>query len=235
MFRTIRTHLNPASLIAMVALFAALGGVSYAAATIDGKDIKNGTVTGKKLKQGTITGSKVKADSLGGPKIKESTLGQVPSAANAQQAQEAVNAQTAVSAQSATNADNAQTAVTADSATTAQTAVSAQTAATVEPNGVARTALQNDAVNASKLAATTRRTAVASIPAGGTALVEANCAAGEQLLSGGGVWSGAIGAAAVNLHVVHSFPGTGGDWSTRVYNGTAAARDFTAYALCLSN
>lgn len=232
MFRSIRTHLNPASLIAMVALFAALGGVSYAAATIDGKDIQNGTVTGKKLKRGTITGSKVKADSIGGPKIKESTLGQVPSAVNAQQAQDAVKAQDAVNAQSAVNAQNA---TNAANATNAESAVNAQTAATVGPNGVGTTALQNDAVTASKLATTARRSTVASVPAGGTLLVEAACLAGEQMVSGGGVWGGAIGAAAVNLHVVHSFPGAGNEWSTRVYNGTAAARDFTAYALCLTN
>lgn len=226
MFRSIRTHLNPASLIAMVALFAALGGVSYAAATIDGKDIVNGTVTGKKLKSGTITGSKVKADSIGGPKIKESTLGQVPSAVNALQAQDAVKAQDAVNAQNAASAQNA---------TNAESAVNAQTAAAVGPNGVGTTALQNDAVTASKLATTARRSTVASVPAGGTLLVEATCLAGEQMVSGGGVWGGAIGAAAVDLHTVHSFPGAGNEWSTRVYNGTAAARDFTAYALCLTN
>lgn len=229
MFRSLRTHLNPASLIAMVALFAALGGVSYAAATIDGKDIKNGTVTGKKLKKGTITGAKVKADSIGGSKIKESTLGQVPSAASAQQAQSAVDAQNAVNAQNAQKATDAQTAVSAQSAT------SAETAATVGPNGVGTAAIQNDAVTASKLATTVRRSTLASVPAGGTLLVEAACLAGEQLVSGGGVWGGAIGGAAADLHVVHSFPGGGNEWSTRVYNGTAAARDFTAYALCLTS
>lgn len=79
--------------VALIALFAALGGVSYAAATITGKDIKNGSITGKdvkkgsltakQIKQGTLTGKQVKNDSLGGPKIKESSLGQVPSAKNA--------------------------------------------------------------------------------------------------------------------------------------------------------
>jgi hypothetical protein len=229
MFRSIRTHLNPASLIAMVALFAALGGVSYAAATIDGKDIKNKSVAGKKLKNKTVTGGKVKSDTLTGIQVNESTLGQVPSATTAQSAvdsQNAVNAKNAVDAQNAINAQNA-----IDS----QNAVSAQTATTVGPNGVGTTALQNSAVNASKLAATVRRSTVVSIPAGGTVLVEATCQAGEQMVSGGGVWAGAIGAAAVNLHVVHSFPGAGNEWSTRVYNGTAAARDFTGYALCLTD
>lgn len=95
MFRRIRKHANPASLLAMVALFVALGGVSYAAATINGKDIKNKSVAGKKLKNKTVTGGKVKNDSLTGVQINESTLGKVPVAT---QADSATNAQTAQSA-----------------------------------------------------------------------------------------------------------------------------------------
>jgi hypothetical protein len=119
MFRSIRKHLSPTSLIAMVALFVALGGVSYAAATIDGKDIKNKSVAGKKLKNQTVTGGKVKSDSLTGTQVKESTLGKVPSAASADQA---ASATTAGSATNAENATNAQNAVNAQNATTAANA-----------------------------------------------------------------------------------------------------------------
>lgn len=79
----------------MVALFVSLGGISYAAATINGKDIKNKTVAGKKLKNKTVTGGKVKNDTLTGVQIKESTLGKVPAAI---QADSATSAQTAQSA-----------------------------------------------------------------------------------------------------------------------------------------
>jgi hypothetical protein len=122
MFRSIRRHLNPTSLIAMVALFAALGGVSYAAATIDGKDIKNKSVAGKKLKNKTVTGGKVKNDSLTGAQVNESTLGKVPSATNADQAGSAATATNAQNAENAVNAQNAVKATTADSATTAANA-----------------------------------------------------------------------------------------------------------------
>lgn len=64
MLGRIKTHINPASVLALAALFVALGGVSYAAATIHGKDIKNGTITTKKLKNGTVTNAKVKKGSL---------------------------------------------------------------------------------------------------------------------------------------------------------------------------
>jgi hypothetical protein len=226
MFRSIRSHLNPASLIAMVALFAALGGVSYAAATIDGKDIVNGTVTGKKLKQGTITGSKVKADSIGGPKIKESTLGQVPSAVKADSATSADSATTAKSAVDAQNAVNAQS---------AQSAVNAETAAAVGPNGVGTAAIQGGAVSASKLVGAVRRVNTVSIPATGSSLVTTSCEPGERILSGGGFWAGDAASVAAQIHTVHSFPTTTNGWSTRAYNGTAAARDFSTYVLCLTN
>ena len=72
--------------VAVVALFVALGGSSYAALTINGKNIKNKSIAGKKLKNRTITQKKVKKNTLGGTVINESKLGQVPSAADADNA-----------------------------------------------------------------------------------------------------------------------------------------------------
>ncbi len=110
MYRTIRKNLNPTSLIAMVALFVSLGGISYAAATIHGSSLVNKSVAGKKLKDKAVTGGKVKNDTLTGTQVKESTLGKVSSAATADQATSAAsatNAQNAVNAQSAATAANA--------------------------------------------------------------------------------------------------------------------------------
>ena len=135
MFRKLRTHLNPASLIATVALFAALGGVSYAAATIDGKNIKSKTIAGKKLKDKTVTGGKVKSDSLTGAQVNESTLGKVPSATSADQAGHASTAAKAATADNAATAENATNAVNATNATTAANA----------------TAIANDTVASSKV------------------------------------------------------------------------------------
>jgi hypothetical protein len=50
--------------LGLIALFVALGGVSYAAVTINGKNIKNNSIPGKKLKNGAVTNAKVKANSL---------------------------------------------------------------------------------------------------------------------------------------------------------------------------
>lgn len=90
MYRTLKNHLNPASLLAVVAIFMAMGGVSYAAATkIGTKDIKKAAVTTAKLKNDAVTGAKVK----------ESSLAEVPKAA------QATNAVSASKADSASNAE----------------------------------------------------------------------------------------------------------------------------------
>lgn len=120
MSRKLRNILNPSSLLAMAALFTALGGVSYAAATIGTSDIENGAVTAKKLKKNAVTTVKVRANAITGAKVDESSLGQVPRAA------EAVKAETAAKATNADHAVQADQAGKADSATTAGTAVNAE-------------------------------------------------------------------------------------------------------------
>ncbi|MDQ5893801.1 MAG: hypothetical protein QG596_62 [Actinomycetota bacterium] len=53
-------QLRPATVIAILALFVAVGGTATAASgLINGKNIKNNTVTGKKLKNKTITKNKL--------------------------------------------------------------------------------------------------------------------------------------------------------------------------------
>lgn len=53
-----------ALVVALLALVMSLGGTSYAAKLITGKDIKNNSVTNKDLKKNTITGKQVKNGSL---------------------------------------------------------------------------------------------------------------------------------------------------------------------------
>ena len=44
MFRRSKLRISPATVLSLIALFVALGGVSYAAVTINGKNIKNNSV-----------------------------------------------------------------------------------------------------------------------------------------------------------------------------------------------
>lgn len=83
-----RRHLTFANIVSMLALFIALGGISWAAATlpknsVGTKQLKKNAVTNSDIKKNAVTGSKVKSNTLGGSDINESSLAQVPSAASA--------------------------------------------------------------------------------------------------------------------------------------------------------
>lgn len=110
----LRRRPTPSMAVALLALFVALGGTSYAAITITGKNVKNGSLTGADVKNSSLTGSDVKnnkltgrdvtsvtgsdikngsirssdvgTETLNGSDIVESQLGKVPSAAQADSA-----------------------------------------------------------------------------------------------------------------------------------------------------
>jgi hypothetical protein len=71
---------SPAMVVALVALFMALGGSAYAL-VITGASIKNGTVRGADIKNRSLTGTDMRRNRVGGKAIKESSLGTVPGAA----------------------------------------------------------------------------------------------------------------------------------------------------------
>jgi hypothetical protein len=69
----LRRHFTYANVMATLAVFIALGGSSYAALNLTGRDIRDGSLTHRDLKR----------NSLGGTRIKESQLGKVRRARNA--------------------------------------------------------------------------------------------------------------------------------------------------------
>jgi hypothetical protein len=84
--------------ISMIALFAALGGTSYAAAKITGKEIAKKTIKGGNVATKTLSAKKIKLDTLTGDQINESLLGPVPNADHATAADTATNAAKAADA-----------------------------------------------------------------------------------------------------------------------------------------
>jgi hypothetical protein len=87
--------------LALLALFIALGGTSYAAASVQKnsvgtKQLKNGAVTTKKIANGAVNASKINVAGL-----------TVPNALHASSADNAMNAMNATNATQATNATNA--------------------------------------------------------------------------------------------------------------------------------
>jgi len=106
--RTIVQHRpSPSMVVALIALFVALGGVSYAAINLPAnsvgtRQLKKDAITSAKIKAKAVTGAKVAANTLTGANIAESSLDAVPSADHA------------TTADNATNAANAAHAATAD-------------------------------------------------------------------------------------------------------------------------
>jgi hypothetical protein len=117
--------MSPSLAISILALFVALGGTGYAAATISGADIVNDTVTSQDVKNRTLKGKDVGRDALRGAQIRESSLARVPLADSSRVADTAglaSRADTAGHAEAATSAATANHAATADDATTAERA-----------------------------------------------------------------------------------------------------------------
>jgi hypothetical protein len=112
-------RLSPATVVALLALVAALGGSAYAAGRIDGRSVKFKSLPGNRLKIGSVPANRLKpgvipppgpgiVEPITGSQIDERSLGQVPSAAYADvagSAQSAVDAQTAVNAINAVNSE----------------------------------------------------------------------------------------------------------------------------------
>jgi hypothetical protein len=125
---------SAAMIVAMTALFVALGGTGYAAFSlpqnsVGTKQLKRGAVTSAKIKNGAVTAAKLNVTGVTVPSAlhanRADTAGSATNATNATNASHATNA---------TNATNASHATTADIATSADTAAAASSLTTL-PSG----------------------------------------------------------------------------------------------------
>lgn len=185
-------HLTFSNVIALIALFVALGGAAYAGSKINGKTIvnksigggklKNETITANKIKKGTITSAQIAPGSINSTQINVNTLTTVPSA------QTATTATTATSAETATSAQTAQTATSADeatSATNADNARHAEEADTAKHADEADTAITADtATNATHATGADEAAALEGRTAGE---LEVGCATVEPTIEYGGM------------------------------------------------
>ncbi len=67
MLRALRDRLTYANVMATIAVFIALGGTTYAAVTITGRDIKDGSLTGRDVKRNSLTGKQIAEAHLSDP------------------------------------------------------------------------------------------------------------------------------------------------------------------------
>lgn len=65
---------TPSMVVSMIALVVALSGTAYAAATINGKNIKKGTITSKQIKDKTVTGRDIRNKTITGADIKDGAV-----------------------------------------------------------------------------------------------------------------------------------------------------------------
>jgi hypothetical protein len=72
--KKLRARITSAHVIAMIALFVALSGSSYAAVTIRASQIRNNSIPGAKIKAGSIPAAKLKPQSITARQIKNNTL-----------------------------------------------------------------------------------------------------------------------------------------------------------------
>ena len=150
MKRLLSRRPSPAMIVALIALFVAMGGSSYAAVKISARDINRGAVGTRAIADNsvrsgdihnaTVSGIDVKDDSLTNADIDNTNLSALTAksadtAAHATTATTATSATTATKATNATNADNADNAANAakldglDSADFTRPACTSQTGA----------------------------------------------------------------------------------------------------------
>ena len=65
---------QPALVISLVALFVALGGTSYAAVTITGRNVADGSLSGTDIKNGSLRGTDVRNGSLTAGDLSSKTI-----------------------------------------------------------------------------------------------------------------------------------------------------------------
>ena len=69
-----RQRLSYANVMATVAVFIALGGSSYAAITITGKNVKDGTLTGADVKNNSLRGADIRANAVNSDDVENGSL-----------------------------------------------------------------------------------------------------------------------------------------------------------------
>lgn len=69
-----RSKLSYANVMATIAIFIALGGSSYAAITITGKNVKNNSLTGADIKNNSLRGNDIGAEAVNSDDVKNGAL-----------------------------------------------------------------------------------------------------------------------------------------------------------------
>ena len=193
-------RISPALVVSCVALFLALGGSAFAVG------VAKNSVRSAQIVDGTVRSIDLRDNAVNAPKIAPDSVGSEEIAENAVESAEV--AQDALTAQD----------LGAASVTSSEVADQSLTANDLGPNSVA----------ASELGTVTIRTNSVKVAKDGSGSVSVDCAAGEQVLSGGGQ-PGHFGT-----EMTSSRPQNNG-WLYQALNKTGGEDTITAFVLCLAN
>ncbi|HWJ42319.1 MAG TPA: hypothetical protein VNR67_02700 [Solirubrobacterales bacterium] len=191
---------SPALAIACLALFMALTGSAFAVG------IAKNSVRSAQIVDGTVRTVDLRDNAVNAPKIAPNAVGGEEIAENAVESAE-------VAQDALTNQD-----LGAASVASSEVADQSLTAADLGPNSVA----------ASELGAVTVRTNSAKVAKDANGSVSVDCAAGEQVLGGGGQ-PGHFGT-----EMTSSRP-SGDGWLYQALNKTGGEDTITVFALCLAS
>ena len=217
---------SPSIVISCLALFLALTGSALAAkASIGSNQIVNGSIRTVDLRDSAVNSAKVADTSITATDLGTDSVGTDEIAKDAVKADEIADnavASPEVAPDSLTAGDLA-----ANSVGSSEVADQSLTQADLGTNSVGETEVAADAISADELTTVTVRTNATTINNGDTGGVSVSCAAGEQIISGGGQ-PGKYG-----VEMTSSIP-SGNGWLYQVKNASGFNTTITVYALCLA-
>lgn len=190
---------SPALVISCLALFLALTGSAFAVG------IAKNSVRSPQIVDGSVRTLDLRDNAVNAPKIAPDAVGNEEIAENAVESPQ-------IAPDALTNQD-----LGAASVTSSEVADQSLTASDLGP----------DSVSASELGTVTVRTNATTLAKGASGGVSVSCAAGEQILGGGGQ-PGHFGT-----EMTSSRP-SGNGWLYQAVNNTGGQETITAFALCLS-
>lgn len=225
--KTRRFRPSPAMIVSCVALCLALAGTAVAAPQL--------AVRSAQIVNGTIRTADLGKDAVKSPKIADATVSAADlgtdSVGTDEIAKDAVTADE-VADNAVASPEVAPDSLTADdlaanSVGSSEVADQSLTQADLGINSVGETEVAADAISADELATVTVRTNVTAIANGANGGVNVSCAAGEQILSGGGQPDN------FGVEMTSSRP-SGNGWLYQAKNNSGGNSNLTVFAVCLA-